>query len=137
MLLLSDISMVADAKEEGMIDSRNIVAAHEIYNLAAMETMNVGANNIIAITVTILQNNFTLLIELSIRKNIQYLRMDINDPSKDAVSGIIAETSGSNLEFLYQPPFMSSRVFVPSMLDSLLFQVSEGRLCLILLRLTG
>ena len=40
--------MVADAKEEGMIDSRNIVAAHEIYNLAAMETMNVGANNIIA-----------------------------------------------------------------------------------------
>ena len=51
--------------------------------------------------------------------------MDINDPSKDAVSGIIAETTGSNLEFLYQPPFMSSRVFVPSMLDSLLYQVWE------------
>ena len=50
MLLLSDISMVADAKEEGMIDSRNIVAAHEIYNLAAMETMNVGANTLKSMT---------------------------------------------------------------------------------------
>ena len=63
-----------------------------------------------------------MLVELNLRANMHFLRVDIDEASKT----IVADKVPIELAFLYQPTFMSSRVFVPSMLDTLLYQVSSA-----------
>ena len=51
ILLLSNMSATGEAEEEMMIDNHVILSAHQIYNIASMETVNVGDDNLLGIRV--------------------------------------------------------------------------------------
>ena len=45
------MSATGEAEEEMMIDNHVILSAHQIYNIASMETVNVGDDNLLGIRV--------------------------------------------------------------------------------------